>query len=190
MKQTYISLRMVLYTEKLKIKKQYKRGLLKMKMNEFINEIQGTYYKYFKDSKIQVDFTSNLYNSIYIKCLLARDKTEVAHGIIDNDMLHIKFSIDHNGKAFDKDITINSIVDFNDLNLNCWDKSYLIKPNDRFLAYSSRKLTFRKTKGDTKKVISTLDKFFKKLKDQLISDYNENMIHKSHIEIVKKKLGL
>ena len=62
--------------------------------NEFIEKLENIYYKYFPKSKIEISKRTLLgETSIYIDCYLAKDKSEVAHGIMDNDMLHVSLEV-------------------------------------------------------------------------------------------------
>lgn len=158
-----------------------------MLIKEFVLEIEKTYKKYFKDSRINVDFSTNLYSSIMITCYIAKDGSDVYNGILENDILSIRFSIDTEHGAFNKDITEdseipNNLVLVNDHNM------YLIKPQYKHYAYGSRKISFRKTRGDHTKIIKTLDRFFKKLHISLVDDLEQGYIPNNYIELLKTKL--
>lgn len=146
-----------------------------MTINEMIKEIEASYAKYFKGSKIKVRYTDNLYRSIGIKCFLASTNTENPSYYWDNDMLSIAFSIQTESGELARGTTGESETPEN-MVLENWHKHYFTKPNSRNLCYSSASVSFRKTKGDANKMISALDKYFKKLHDALVEELaNDNI---------------
>jgi hypothetical protein len=158
-----------------------------MIIKDFLKEIETMYNKQFPTSKIFVKFNTNLYSSIIISCMLAGNNTENAGNYWENDMFNIRFSIDNEGRAFQKDITIDSELPEN-LQIESSMYSYLIKPENKYHAYSSHKLTFRKTKGNVEKILNTLDKFFVKLKCELLQDIEKELIHNNHLNLLLEKL--
>jgi len=152
-----------------------------MKIKEFCQEIEKTYNKYFPTSKCFANYSSNLYRTISIKCFLAGDNKELSGNYWDNDLLGISFSISTITGEFKKDITEESIIPEN-LMLEVWHKHYFIKPSSRNMVYDHRSLAFRKTKGDNKKILQTLDKYFKKLYESLAQDMANNLIPENHKE--------
>lgn len=159
-----------------------------MKINELCLELEKTYYKYFPESKIVCGFDDSLYRCIDIKCFLAENKDEVAHGYWLNDIFNIYFMIDNDGEEIDKKINIDSEIDFS-LEVECKRKSITIKPENNYMAYGSKQLKFRKTKGDGNKIINCFDKFCSQLKSELQLLLDSELIHDSHVEIVKSKLN-
>lgn len=156
-------------------------------VRDFLNEVKETYSNYFTDSKCDTRLITNLYNSIFINCYLANNKSECINGYFENDMFNVMFTIDTENGAFGKDIDLDSELPSN-LKLEAKYKSYYIKPENEYLAYSSRKLNFRKTKGDYKKIINSLDKFFDRLSEELKTDLANDKIHSNHIDLLKEKL--
>lgn len=156
-------------------------------VNDFITEVENSYLKYFTNSKIIVKLDTRLYKNIYVKCLLSNNINECSSRIIENDMMSISFMIDQEGRELNKDINTESVLPTN-LQIKVLDNSYLIKPENQYLCYSRRKLNYRKTKGDAKKIINTLDKYFNKLHEELKKDIENNNIHDNHIDLLKSKL--
>ena len=154
-----------------------------MKVNELLNKIKESYNREFPNSKIIAELHDSLGKSLYIKCLLSNDKSEVANEIMLNDMFSIVFWC-HN---VSKDITLESELDDN-IVLECTEKSYLTVPEESYMCYGRRKLSYRKTTG-AEKIIKALDIFFKKLKKQLVQDLEENKIHDNHKELLINKLN-
>jgi hypothetical protein len=154
-----------------------------MKVNELLNQIKKSYNREFPNSKIIAQLNDNLGKSLYIKCLLSNDESEVANGILLNDMFSIVFW----SHDLSNDITLESEVPEN-LTLECTDKSYLIVPEESYMCYGRRKLSYRKTTG-AEKIVKALDNFFKKLKKQLVEDLEQNKIHDNHKELLINKLN-
>lgn len=160
-----------------------------MLVNEFLQNVEKTYYKYFPVSKCYVKLSKNLYCNIDITCFLASNKEELSGGYWDNDMFSIRFSIDTDKGQFNRDITENSELPEN-LKLESNQNSYLLKPNISYMAYGRKGISFRKTKGNAEKIINVLDKFFSKMHDELEQDIEANLIHDDHIKLLKEKMGV
>lgn len=158
-----------------------------MKVQDFLNEVENTYSKYFTNSRCEVTLSTKLYRDIYIRCYLANNKRECANGYFENDMFNICFMLDTENGELEKSITLVSELP-NNLRLKSVSKGYLTKPENDYLAYSHRNLSFRKTTGDYKKILKSLDSFFSKLSTQLKKDISEDNIHKHHIDLLKSKL--
>jgi hypothetical protein len=157
-----------------------------MKVNEFIKLVKESYYKEFPKSKIQVALNTNLYSSIGIKCILANNESEVTNGIIENDMLHIRMSVARENSHLGK-ITQDDLLP-DDLLLEVYHKYYMVKPENKFHAFGSINLPFRKTKGNSKKLAQTLEKYFKKLKESLKDSLEKDLIHDNHKNLVIEKI--
>lgn len=160
-----------------------------MLVNEFIEEVKKAYAKYFPQSKCFVKLSKNLYCSIDITCCLASDKSELSSSLWDNDMFNVRFSIDTITGALKRDITEDSELP-GDLRLECNQNSYLLKPTKTFMAYDRRGISFRKTKGDNKKILTALDNFFKKQHKQLLEDYDNGLVHDHYKNMVYNKIQL
>lgn len=159
-----------------------------MKLNELLTGIKEAYGKYFPESLCNVSYNDNLYSNIYIKCYIGKDKEEFANGIIQNDMLGISFSIDSNGKQLPKGLIADSEIP-EILSLENKSKSFLTKAENQYMCYGRKDISFRKTKGEGEKIIKTLDKFFKKLHDELVAELEADNIHENHKELLTKKLN-
>lgn len=159
-----------------------------MTIQSFMDKVKNTYNKYFPKSLCSVQFDRNLYSSIGISCFMAKTISECNHNIWMNDPLSLRLSIDHNGKAFAKDITNESEIP-DDLILTVWYNHYRIKPEDKYLCFSSRNVSCRKTSGNADKMITVMDKWFSQLKTQLQNDLDNDMIHKDHEQLIRSKLA-
>jgi len=158
-----------------------------MKVNEFIQTVKESYYKQFPKSHINVSLSTNLCPSIGIVCYLSKDNTEVANGIINNDMFHVRMSVARQIGHLGNTITNDDVLP-DDLELELYSKSYTIKPKNRYHVYDSLKLPFRKTKGNSDKLVKTLDGYFKKLKDSLENSLEKDLIHDNYKELLISKI--
>lgn len=100
-----------------------------------------------------------------------------------NDIFQISFMIDlpdnfNESENLPEKLTIIS-------NARC----YKIKPEkNKYLAYESRTIPFRKTTGTPEKIIQVIGKFIDKLYEQFTTDYKNGNITNNYIEIVKENL--
>lgn len=156
-------------------------------VNEFMQLVKETYSKQFPNSICEVNLFKCLGTSITINCYLAGDKKELYNGYVQNDMFSIDFWM-HESENGLKGATLESVMSDN-LLIECRAKSYRIKPDNKYICYSSRNLSYRKTSGDYTKIIKSLEKFFIRLKTQLNKDLEENQIHDEFKQLVIKKLA-
>lgn len=159
-----------------------------MKVNEFLQEVESIYKSEFSHSLISVKYSSNLYASIWIIPLLAGDKSEVYNGIWENDILRVRFEIDTQAGEFNHALKLDNDLPEN-LRLSEHGKSYWIKPDNQYMAYGTRRLSFRETKGDALKILASWSKFVKQLKQSLTDDLSAGMITDNYKDLVEKKLN-
>lgn len=152
-----------------------------MKYNEFKSAIEENYKKYFPFSMCSVKLYGGLGKMIFIDCYLAGNKEEFPNKISQNDMFKIGFCI-----SMQDDFTENSDMPENMI-MEVQSKCYNIKPENPHCCYGSRSLPFRKTKGNANKAISTLDKYFRVLKENLVADLYGNNITKDHKVLLMDK---
>lgn len=141
---------------------------------ELTEKLSKIYGKYFKDSTITFNggYLGD-YNTIFINCYLAKDEHELINGYKENDMLKVSFMLKNNG---------------NDYLLENLSKCYFVKPQENWLAYSRRELSFRKVKGNEQKITDSFEKFVIRLKEQLQADMQENLIHENYITLLTQKI--
>lgn len=154
-----------------------------MNIKELTYELEDIFYERFPESYINIRWYTNIYNSIGIGIYLAKDKSELSGGYWENDMLDIKFTLDMDGKEIPKDANWESPVP-KELTISCDHKSYHITPPDRYLAFGTRKLSFRKSQN----IIKAFEKFIDQLYNNIVDDINNEQIHKSYVELVKSKI--
>lgn len=158
-----------------------------MVYEELKEKIEEIYHKYFKDSLCRVSKGSLASSMIFIQCYLAKEAREDINGYLDNDMFHIMFTIDTADK--NKYPTVD-LIDYSkeELILENVRNYYLTVPDNQFMAYGSQKVGFRKTTGNTEKVLASFEKFVKKLHEQVSEDMKNGKIHEGHIELLANKL--
>ena len=149
-------------------------------VDDFIEDIEKTYKKYFPKSLINIHKEDMLgIKSIYAECYLAKDKSETPHGILDNDTFRIKFSIE----------TLENFNELPDVMMLEWYyKAIKLNPSDDFYYCDFKQLPFRKTKGDAVKILKTLDRCFKLMKNAVIEEFENDNIHDDCIDVVKSKI--
>lgn len=145
-------------------------------MNEFEELtllVKHEFEKVFPDSKINISYGFDK-ESIYIRPFLAKDNTETANRIMENDIFHIMFNVEKHGEDF---------------TLENNHKSYFINPENTYCVYGSRILKFRKVTGSMGKIADSMGKFFAQMKKSLQDDLTSGKIHKNHLDLVTKKLS-
>jgi hypothetical protein len=159
-----------------------------MTLKQFIEKIKKEYSEVMPNSAIMVRYSDNLYASIWINVYVAGDKTECSNNYWENDISNIRFSIDTEYGEFPTGTTLETDISKLGLVLNVQGSSYLVKPTSPYLCYSSTRLRFRKTKGNDKKIVATLGKYFKVFKDSLIEDLKFNFITDDHKKVLVTKV--
>ena len=156
-----------------------------MKFQEFKNMIEKTYAKSFPNSRCSVYLYKGFGRAVEIVPFMALDESEVASGIMGNDMMKIHFTInlpDSFDPAAD-DLPEN-------LTMENLQKFYAIKPENSYLYCDYRNLSYRKTSGNPEKILKTFGKFVAKLHDSIVADYLAGNIHKNHEALVAEKMNL
>lgn len=142
-------------------KEQYTEGV-EDNMNDLSNEFIKVFQKHFRKSYIGSKFTTNLSSGIMIRITLGENKSEYNNGIVQNDPMFTHFSVyPVNRSAVDKDGIYSG-----DLVMERFQGAGLrvISSNPMF-AYETVKVQFRKTTGDTKKLLKAFENHIIKLKE-------------------------
>ncbi len=158
-----------------------------MKYGEFKKELERIYNEKFKDSQCVVE-SSTFYKSIWITLFLSKNQSECANNIRMNDIFHIQFRIATVNGEFESIIENDTELDGVDLVLENTNNCYMTKPDNQYCVYGSKSVTFRKTKGDTSKILKSFEKYVTRLYDSLVADLENDIIHSSHIDMVKSKI--
>jgi vacuolar-type H+-ATPase subunit C/Vma6 len=154
-----------------------------MTFEEFKSRIQEIYHTKFPNSLCSVELVKMLGRSITIDCFLANDVSELSHGYWQNDMFKISFCIHDLPKNFEADSIMPDVMTLTNSNSHI-----SITPPDRYLAYGSVKIPFRKTIGNANKIIFTFKKYVDKLYDIVNQQIAEDNIHSSFINIINDKI--
>ena len=159
-----------------------------MTIRDFCTKIKDSFYGYFENSHCDARLVKMLGNTIFIDLYMAANANEEPHGISQNDMFHCSFSIYlHNYIV--SDITEDTDMDeIGDLTLECTDHYILVKPENRYMAYGTVNIPFRKATGNTTKLVTAFDRFVGKLYttvcDQCwkgnLPEYWDNMVREKY----------
>lgn len=153
-----------------------------MKYREFAEKLKEEYNRRFPKSMCAVNLYNSLGCSIFVNCYLAGGKSEFINGISQNDMFHVGFYISL-PENFNEDMELpeNLVMEGN-------GNYYMIKPEISYLAFSQRKIPYRKTTGTPQKLISATGKFYDKLLVAVKADMKNRNIHKEHSALLAEKL--
>lgn len=150
-----------------------------MKFEEFKTEIKGKYAENFNGACVVRKYVC-LGKSIVIDCYLGEAQTGT---ISDNDMLKVAFNISlPDNFNYDTDELPEKLI------MVAWNNSYLIKPEDDYLAYSTRKIPYRKATGTAEKLVEVAAKFFNKMYTLIREDYTSGNIHDNYTEVVEQNV--
>lgn len=141
-----------------------------MKTEEFLKEIESAYLAEFPDSFIRIEMKSGLYHSIYVFCHLGKPE-EWENRIRQNDPLQVMLQIDLTTGEFSKDHNKDSVMPDN-LRLSFESSYYRVKTESPYKYCDSKKAGGRLTKGDSTKILVTLGKYFKSVKEKI----NESLL--------------
>ena len=152
-----------------------------MKFKEFKEEIRTAYAKRFPNSLCEVSIFKCLGISLYITCRFVGDEKEAPYGIIGNDMFCVSMGINlPDNFGDDDDLPENMVLE--------WQSSCIKAKPESWLAYDAEKVSYRKTTGDSKKIIKALDKYFQRLYDTTKKLVEEDRIHPNYAELVSRKV--
>lgn len=154
-----------------------------MKYAEFAEKMTAEYNGKFPKSHIDIKPCSLCGKMIYISLYLSENEKECLYHIAGNDMFHIRFMIDlPDNFNFESDEMPENMAMENQMN------NYKIIPENKYMAYASRKISYRKTAG-AEKIIKAFGKFTDKLYQSIIDDRNAGNIHENYIDIVNRKIA-
>lgn len=152
-----------------------------MKFNEFQKQIEKNYMEKFNQSLIKCKIYRCLGKSITIDYAMAGNAGECAGGYWDNDMLNGCFMI-HLPEGW------NETDDLPEKMTMVALKGYIrIKPEEKYLYCSSRKLPYRRTTGNAEKLIAAFGKFVNILYATIAEEYKNNNLLEKDMELVRSK---
>ena len=124
-----------------------------MSNQEIINNIESSFKKHFPNGYINIYNRDQEKVDIQFYIGLIGNKNDINNGIRENDPMHHLFVIRQKEDKLIADMLFGG--------LSC-------KPTNPLYAMDNVKTKFRKTTGDSNKICTTYDKWFKKLKELVI----------------------
>lgn len=152
-----------------------------MFFEDFKKRIENTFNKKFTDSLCVCDIFKCCGKAIYIDCTLGKDEKEYAHGIKQNDCMHVSFMIflPDDWKE-DQELPEKMLLESQSHN-------FYIKPFDPCFYCDYKNVPYRKTEGSPEKIIDAFGKFVRKLFESMKSEYLANNLFDRDMELVKNK---
>jgi len=141
-------------------------------LNErFTNElkaIEQAFYKTFPNGAINLGFRQIIGSPFfYCNCYMIGNKKDWINGILDNDPLSLKLMGFFDNENYSFRPQQNELF-----SLEARQNSFYIKSTNKNLVYDRVKIPYRKTKGDIKKHVKTLEKTFLKAKKLILENQN------------------
>jgi hypothetical protein len=134
---------------------------------KFMNEIKEVFQKRFPESSIGVHFSNHLQPNIEVRFYLSKNSSECSNNILMNDCcrtIFMSFDVGNDGTLFDK-VSFERI--YGKGIIRAIDKN---NPDEKYLAYGSVPVKFRKLNNKPAKVVEG----FKKYVDTLAITILEN----------------
>ena len=154
-----------------------------MTIKEFMNDVKETYKNYFPNSLCDIRIKYILGSVIFSDFYLAGNEKEVYNGYFENDMFKCSFAIHlSDSKGYSED------DEFETQTLESTSSCISIKSTDRWLAFDIKKIPFRKTTGDAKKILTAIDKYCAKLYSATNEAYETDNLCDKYEGLVEKKL--
>ena len=152
-----------------------------MKFSEFQREIEGMYSKRFGKSACRCAVFNCAGKSITIDCLLAADRGECPHGITSNDMFSISLFVEpprgwNDSDELPENLTIRAV-----------NNSIKTKPAVSYMYCDYRKIPFRKTMGNTEKMLQTFGKFLDRLHSAMVEEYEADNLLPFDTALIRSK---
>lgn len=154
-----------------------------MKYAEFAEKIVKEYERRFPHSWCRVRLFSGIGYAIFIDCYLAGNEHEFINGIAQNDMFSIGFYISLPENFNKSDELPEKLV------IESAGNCYRIVPDNNYMCYGMRKISFRKTTGTPEKVISVCCRQFDKLLRTVKEDRASGKIHDNFKILLAEKLA-
>ncbi len=155
-----------------------------MKFDEFAHNIVSAYSKRFPGGYCRVAKYVCFGKSITIDMYLSSKETGKSTSVMgDNDMFKICLNVSLPDKFnYESDELPEKVT------MESWSNHYLVKPELPYMAYSSRKVPYRKTTGAAEKLIATAEKFMDRLHDMIVEDLAAGNVHENFIRIAQENI--
>jgi len=154
-----------------------------MKFAEFSEKIKAEYAKRFPGSMCIVNLYKGFGKSIDIAFYLAGSTEEVSNGYLANDMFRCSLTIHLPGK-FNADT--DELPDV--MTMEKSGNHFNIKPENEYMCYGAHTVNFRKTNGNSEKLIVAAGKFMDKILDAVLEAYKNGKIHTNYLAMVERKI--
>lgn len=152
-----------------------------MKFEQFKTEIEKAFRNKFRKSYCGCRIYDCLGKSITIDCHMAENTSECPNNISGNDMMKICLAIQlPNGWSNSDELPEN-------LTMESWENSIKVKPSTDYLYCDCKKASYRKTKGDAKKIIIAFEKFVDRLYNLIREEYQSENLLDYDMSLIKEK---
>lgn len=152
-----------------------------MKFEEFKSKVEQIFIERFGKSYCKCRISNCLGKSITIGCLLAENEKECRWNQPNNDIMSVLLDIKlPRGWNDDDELPEN-------LTINALKNSITIKPTEACFYCSYKKVNFRKTKGDSGKMIDTFGKFVDCLYAMINEEYQAKNLMDYDMALIKSK---
>lgn len=167
-----------------------------MKFKEFKELVKTNYNSVFPDSMCSITLSTLGGDSAFIRYYLAGKPDEFPNQIAGNDLFHIMFCVrqtvtdeyGYSPKLDDEMELPDTLV------LDVQQKTIATKPDNKYMAFGSVSLPFRRTTGTPEKILDTLMKYNEIIKKTLTELYEEEALPVNQepniVEFVASKLGI
>lgn len=160
-----------------------------MTFGEFKTRLNELYHNVLPNSACTVQTGALGGDTFFVTFYLAADSKECPNGIAGNDLFHIGFHIMENSDRYGEGSKLeDSSVLPENLVLDVNSAFITTTPDNKYMAYGSEKLPFRKTKGTPEKILQTLEKYASKAKEVTGRLLDEGRIPEDRVDFVTNKI--
>lgn len=154
-----------------------------MKFAEFSEKINAEYAKRFPGSMCYVNLYGCFGKSIDIAFYLAESKDELSNGYLENDMFRCSLTVPLPNKF---NVDTDELPDV--MTMEKTGNHFNIKPENEYMCYGVHTVNFRKTNGNSEKLIVAAGKFMDKILDAVLEAYKNGKIHPNYLAMVERKI--
>lgn len=152
-----------------------------MKFEEFKNRIEQIYRGKFNKSYCGCKIYFCLGKSITIDLRLAENTSECPNNIAGNDMMGICLAIRLSDGWKEGDELPENMT------LEAWKNGIKVKSTGKYLYCGSKKVSYRKTNGNAKKLIATFGKYVDRLYVLIKEEYQAENLLAFDMALIKQK---
>lgn len=152
-----------------------------MQFGEFKNKIEQIFNEKFGKSHCECRISNCLGKSITIDCLLAENAKECQWNQPDNDVMSVLLDIQFPREWRDDDELPENLT------MQALRNSIKVKPTEACFYCSYKSVNFRKTQGDSEKMIDTFRKFIDCLYAMMKEEYQAKNLMDYDMALIKSK---